>query len=87
MAEGLFADMVKSRGDFAVGSAGISAMPGQKASGHTADLLKKRKIDLSRFRSRLLKRDMVDEATHIFCMTYGHRAAIEHLSAASGRRA
>ncbi len=79
MAEGLFADMVRERGDFKVGSAGLGAIDGQTASGHTAEILKKRKIDLSRFRSRMLTRDMVDEATHIFCMTYGHRAAIEQL--------
>ena len=79
MAEGLFADMVADRPDFIVGSAGISAMDGQRASGHTADLLKKQRIDLSRFRSRMLTRDLVNEATHIFCMTRGHREAIEHL--------
>ena len=79
MAEGLFADMVKGRGDFIVESAGLGAMDGQRASAHTADLLKRHSIDLSRFRSRMLTRDMVNEATHIFCMTHGHRAAIEQL--------
>jgi glycine hydroxymethyltransferase len=79
MAEGLFADMTRERGDFVVGSAGLGAMDGQRASTHTAELLKKRKIDLSRFRSRMLMPEMVDEATHIFCMTQGHRAAIEQM--------
>ena len=79
MAEGLFAHMVKGRGDFIVESAGISAMDGQKASGHTIEVLKKQKIDLSKFRSQALTRDLVNEATHIFCMTYGHREAIELL--------
>jgi glycine hydroxymethyltransferase len=79
MAEGLFADMVRDRGDFVVASAGLGAMDGQAASGHTVEILKKRKIDLGQFRSRMMTRDMVDEATHIFCMTHGHRAAIEQL--------
>jgi len=79
MAEGLFADMVKDRGDFVVKSAGLGAMDGQSASGHTAEILKKRKVDLGKFRSRMLTRGMVEEATHIFCMTHGHRAAIEQL--------
>ncbi len=79
MAEGLFAHMVKSRGDIAVESAGISAMDGQKASGHTIDVLKRQKIDLSKFRSQALTRDLVNDATHIFCMTHGHRMVIEQL--------
>lgn len=79
MAEGLFVHMVKSRGDFEVESAGISAMGGDKASQHTQDVLKKEKIDLSRFRSQGIDREMVTRATHIFCMTHGHRAAIEML--------
>jgi len=79
MAEGLFAQMVKDRGDFIVESAGLSAMDGQKASGHTFDVLKRQKIDLSKFRSQGLTRDLVKEATHIFCMTGSHREAIELL--------
>lgn len=79
MAEGLFAHMVRDRGDFLVESAGLSAMDGQKASGHTLDVLKREKIDLGDFRSQSLTRDLVNDATHIFCMTRGHRAAIEML--------
>lgn len=41
MAEGLFAQMVKGRGDFTVASAGLSAVDGQKASGHTIEVLRK----------------------------------------------
>jgi glycine hydroxymethyltransferase len=77
MAEGLFAQMVKDRNDFMVESAGISAMDGQSASSHTLDVLKREKVDLTRFRSRGLTREMVAGATHIFCMTRGHREAVE----------
>jgi ribose 5-phosphate isomerase B len=42
-------------------------------------VLKKHKIDISRFRSQGIRRDMVNEATHIFCMTRDHREAIEML--------
>jgi glycine hydroxymethyltransferase len=79
MAEGLFADMVKDRPDFIVESAGIGAGYGQKASGHTIDVLKRQRIDISKFRSQGITRDLVKEATHIFCMTRDHREAIEML--------
>ncbi len=79
MAEGLFTHMVQGRGDYMVESAGISAADGQRASGHTLEVLKRERIDLSRFRSQGITRDLVNEATHIFCMTDGHREAIEML--------
>jgi glycine hydroxymethyltransferase len=79
MAEGLFADMVRKRGDFAVSSAGLSAMDGQRASAHTADVLRRQGIDLSRFRSSMLSDAAVHDATHIFCMTRGHREGVEML--------
>lgn len=79
MAEGQFAALVRGRSDYRVGSAGISAAPGQPASRHTADLLKREDIDLSGFRSRQLTGELVDQATHIFVMTGGHRQFVEML--------
>ena len=79
MAEGLFRTLVRDATDYHVESAGISAATGQIASQHTVDLLKSEKVDLSRFRSQPLTRAMVDEATHIFAMTQGHREYVESL--------
>jgi protein-tyrosine-phosphatase len=77
MAEGLFAEMVRQRPDVVVSSAGLSAADGQRASAHTVEVLKREGIDLSSFRSSMITRAMVREATHIFCMTSGHREGIE----------
>jgi len=79
MAEGLFRAMTGNPDDYHIESAGISAAMGQKASQHTIDVLKKEKVDLSRFRSQPLTRELVKQATHIFAMTHGHRAYIESL--------
>ncbi|MFN0126373.1 MAG: ribose 5-phosphate isomerase B [Verrucomicrobiales bacterium] len=77
MAEGLFRRMVQNRGDFEVASAGVAALPGQPASGHTLSVLRDEKIDLSYFRSQPLTRRLAEEATHIFVMTSGHHAMVE----------
>lgn len=77
MAEGLFRELVKDRGDYTVGSAGVGAMPGQNASQHTADILKERGIDMKGFRSRQVTRELVEQATHIFTMSRHHLDSIE----------
>ena len=77
MAEGLFRELVKDRGDYRVGSAGVGAYPGQTASQHTADILKEKGVDMKSFRSRPLTRDLVEEATHIFTMARHHLDAVE----------
>jgi len=79
MAEGLFRALVKNADDYFIESAGISASTGQRASQHTVDVLKNEKVDLSRFRSQPLTRELVKQATHIFAMTQGHRSYIESL--------
>lgn len=77
MAEGLFRDLVKDRGDYIVGSAGMGAMDGQSASQHTADILKEKGADMNGFASRSVTREMVEEATHIFTMARHHLDALE----------
>ncbi|MBX7210995.1 MAG: low molecular weight protein arginine phosphatase [Verrucomicrobiaceae bacterium] len=77
MAEALFREMVKGRADYRVGSAGVSAMPGQPASAHTANILREKGVDLSAFRSRPLTLDLMEKATHIFAMAAHHLEAIE----------
>ena len=77
MAEALFRELVKNRADYAVGSAGVSALPGQEASRHTADILRERGIAAREFRSRPLTLDLMKQATHIFAMARHHLDAIE----------
>lgn len=77
MAEALFRELVKDRGDYTVMSAGVSAMPGQAASAHTANILKEKGVDVSAFRSKPLTLDLMEKATHIFAMAGHHLDAIE----------
>lgn len=77
MAEALFRELVKDRGDYTVMSAGVSAMPGQAASAHTANILKEKGVDVSTFRSKPLTLDLMEKATHIFAMAGHHLEAIE----------
>ncbi|MDG2126287.1 MAG: RpiB/LacA/LacB family sugar-phosphate isomerase, partial [Verrucomicrobiales bacterium] len=79
MAEALFRNHVAGNPDYIVGSAGVSAADGQPASDHTTGILNELGIDLSEHRSRSLTADIVDRATHIVAMTWGHRQAIETL--------
>lgn len=77
MAEALFRELVAGRADYQVSSAGVSAMPGQPASAHTAGILREKGVDISGFRSRPLTLDLLDKATHIFAMAAYHVEAIE----------
>lgn len=76
MAEALFRDLVKERSDYQVASAGVAAAPGMPASKHTAALLKDRGLDLARFQSRMLDRQTLEQATHVFAMSSHHMGAI-----------
>lgn len=76
MAEALFRDLVRERADYQVASAGVAAAPGMPASKHTAALLKERGLDLSSFQSRMLDRQTLAQATHVFAMSSHHMAAI-----------
>lgn len=76
MAEALFRDMVRERADYQVSSAGVAAAPGMPASKHSAALLKARGIDLDSFKSRMLDRQILEQATHVFAMSSHHMAAI-----------
>ncbi len=72
MAEALFREQVKSRGDFEVQSAGVSAWPGQPASAETLKILKSRGIDLSDHQSQPVTEELLAQSTHIFAMTSAH---------------
>ncbi len=72
MAEGLFREMTRSRGDIEVSSAGVGAVRGQPPSVHSVTVLRQMGIDISGVRSRPLTGSIVEEATAIFAMTRGH---------------
>src|SRR5216117_3889781 len=79
MAEGLFRQAVKGRGDFCVLSAGVGAIEGQPPSAYAVQALGELGIDISQQRSRMLTADVVNEADYIFGMTHGHVDAVNLL--------
>jgi glycine hydroxymethyltransferase len=83
MAEGLFRKMVEDEPGWHVASAGVATLGGQKPSRETLDVLREEDIDLSGNRSRPFARDLADQYTHIFTMTYGHMRAVERFPNAS----
>jgi len=72
----MFRDLVKERGDYEVGSAGVGAFSGQPASRNSLTLAKEHGLDLSKHKSRAVTVDLVENATHIFAMSRNHVAAI-----------
>ena len=54
----------------------MNAGYGQAASAHTVELLRRQGIDLSRFRSQPLTRELVAKATWLFAMTRSHLDSI-----------
>lgn len=76
MAEALLRAAVKDRDDVEVSSAGVAAGWGQPASSHSVEALRQVGISLKNFRSQPLTEDLVEQATHIFVMTRGHRDTV-----------
>lgn len=77
MAEGLFRHVVSDRAnEFAVGSAGVSAMDGYPASAETVRVMDDHGIDVSHHRSRHLTAAMVRTADKILVMELMHKLAI-----------
>ncbi len=74
LAEVLFRELTRERGDYEVLSAGVGAFSGQPASRHGQELARERGLDLSGHRSKAVTVDLVDAATHIFAMSRGHLA-------------
>jgi protein-tyrosine-phosphatase len=77
MAEGLFRHAVSDYNDIDVGSAGVFASKGSKASAETIKTLRKRNITLDSFQSRPVTESLIRNATHVFAMTEGHLAHLE----------
>ena len=77
MAEALFRHAVRGRKDVEVGSAGVYAAVGEGVSAHSAEACKQIKVPLQNHKARQFTKELADWATHIFCMTPGHRDALE----------
>lgn len=72
MAEELFRQMTKGRGEYEVISAGVYAASGSPASQNAIAAMRELGFDISRHRSRALTDELVKKADYIFCMTEGH---------------
>jgi protein-tyrosine-phosphatase len=77
MAEGLLRHALSERDDIEVGSAGVFASKGGRASTETMAILRKRGIQLDSFQSRPVAESLIHKATHVFAMTEGHLAHLE----------
>lgn len=77
MAEGLFRHALAGRNDIEVGSAGVFASKGGRASAETLKILRKRNIPLDSFQSRPVTESLIRKATHVFAMTEGHLSHLE----------
>ena len=79
MAEGLFQHAVRDRKDFRVLSAGVGAVEGLPPSVHAVRALRELGVDISNVRSRMLTRQLIEEADYIFGMTHSHVDSINLL--------
>ncbi len=80
MAEGLFRQLVRDRGNVEVLSAGVSAGRGQAPSRDAVRVLASEEgVDISRQRSQPVTEDLIDQASFIFAMTRDHRRQLEML--------
>ncbi|HEX5399634.1 MAG TPA: serine hydroxymethyltransferase [Verrucomicrobiae bacterium] len=86
MAEGLFRQAVKGRGDFRVLSAGLGAVDGQPPTPHSVTAMRELGVDISGQRSRALTADLLRQADYIFGMTHSHVDSIGLLFPAAAEK-
>src|SRR5258708_28003044 len=72
MAEGIFRQAIRGRGDYRVLSAGLGAMEGQPPSPYAVQAVRELGIDISGQRSRMVTPDLIQQADYIFGMTHSH---------------
>lgn len=77
MAEALFQKAISERSDYSVASAGVAAARGAGPSFETAQICDLLAAPLEGFRSQPVTTELLDEATHVFTMTAGHRGLLE----------
>ena len=80
MAEGIAKHFIEQSGlyDWKVSSAGVFGMDGADISFESIKALQNRGIEFNST-SRALTAEMVEEATHVFCMTESHKQSVLHL--------
>lgn len=76
MAEGLFRKAAKGKG-YRVSSAGVAASEGSLASRETVTILEAQGAALENFGSRMVSEEILQEASHVFCLTRGHLEVLE----------
>ena len=81
MAEGIAKHFIEQSGlyDWKVSSAGVFGMDGTDISFESIKALQNRGIEFNST-SRALTAEMVEEATHVFCMTESHKQSVLHLA-------
>lgn len=77
MAEALFRKAVADRSEYSVKSAGVAASRGSSCSRETGQICNSLNAPLENFRSQPVSTSLLEEATHVFTMTAGHRAVLE----------
>ena len=78
MAEGLFRKAAEGKG-YAVSSAGVSAYGGSTASPETMAILTEKKAPIDGFASRMVDDEILEEASHVFCLTSGHFRMLQQM--------
>lgn len=80
MAEALFKEVIASKGlaeKVAVGSAGIAAFPGLKATPQAQQVMLERGLDISQHISQPLTQEILEKADLVLAMTNSHLWAIK----------
>jgi protein-tyrosine-phosphatase len=80
MAEALMTDLIARRGEadeWWIESAGVAALDGQPATGHTQEVAAERGMDLSRHRSKPTTHDVVEPFSVLLVMEQRHKDALQ----------
>ncbi len=90
MAEALLKDMIKEKGsksdEMNIYSAGIFAIEDMGASSQAVIAMENRGIDLTKHKSRLITKEMIEDADLILTMTVRHKKLIHEIeSSAKGK--
>ena len=76
MAEGLFREAAKPIPGIQAKSAGLSAINGSIPSQLAIEAVRRYHVDISNLRSRMLTRELIEEADFIFAMTRSHQRSV-----------
>jgi RpiB/LacA/LacB family sugar-phosphate isomerase len=79
MAEALLQHMTRDKADLRVMSAGLGALDGMPASDYAVEAVSEKGLDLTRFRSAMLRAEMVQRADFIFTMTRQQQETLQTL--------